>query len=161
MTFEVTLLGLRIAATALLYLFLLGVVAVMWFDWRAVARQTEHARRVAGQSLGRLIILDGGETDLLPGQSWPISVVTGLGRSPANTVVIEAPYASTEHALISRRNDRWWLEDLDSTNGTYLNGERLGAPTIVVTGDQIGVAGVRLRIELDESEQTFHPAKLE
>ena len=73
---------------------------------------------------------------------------TGLGRAPSNTVIVEDPFASNEHALLAYREDRWWLEDLGSRNGTLLNGERLRAPAIVATGDEIGIGGVRLRIEL-------------
>jgi len=101
--------------------------------------------------LGRLIVIDGGQTDLAPGQSFSLSVATGMGRSHANTVIVDDPFASFEHALLVRRNGRWWLEDLTSRNGTYLNGERLSAPAIVATGDEVGIGGVRLRIELEGS----------
>jgi hypothetical protein len=143
------ILALRVGAAALLYLFLLAAVAVIWRDWRAAALQVQGTRRAAARSWGRLVVVEGGETDLLPGQSFPLAVMTGLGRSAANTVVIQDPFASTEHALLSRRGERWWLEDLDSRNGTFLNGERLTAPAIVATGDELGIGGVRLRIELE------------
>jgi len=150
-SFHLLILALRIAAIVLLYLFLLGVVLIMWRDWRAVARQIEQARHSSARSLGRLVVIEGGKTDLAPGQSFALSVVTGLGRDPSNTVVIDVPFASTEHALLSLRGDRWWLEDLGSKNGTRLNGERLNAPAIVATGDEVGIGGVRLRIELGGS----------
>jgi len=143
------ILALRAVAIALLYLFILCVVAVVWRDWRVVARQVQAVRQSSIVALGRLLVVDGGRTDLLPGQFFPLNVITGLGRLPSNTVIIEDPYASTEHALLSRRNGRWWLEDLGSKNGTLLNGERLTAPAIVATGDEIGIGGVRLRIELE------------
>jgi len=144
------ILALRVGAVLLLYLFLLGVVAVIWREWRDAARQVEEARRDAARPLGRLVVVQGGSTDLLPGQSFLLSVVTALGRSPSNTVIVDEPFASSEHALIALRGGRWWLEDLASTNGTYLNGQRLTAPAIVGTGDEIGIGGVRLRIELQE-----------
>lgn len=145
---SVIILLLRIAAVLLLYLFLLGAVIVIWRDWRTVAQQVQASRESATRSLGRLIVVQGGSSELLPGQALPLSVVTGLGRAPSNTVIIEDAFASNEHALLSRRNGRWWLEDLDSKNGTLLNGERLTAPAILATGDEIGIGEVRLRIEL-------------
>ena len=151
MNLPIVILILRVTAITLLYLFLLGVVAVMWRDWRVVARHSERIRASAARSLGRLVVVEGGETDLLPGHAYPLSVVTGLGRAPSNTVVIEDAFASTENALLSLRNGRWWLEDLESKNGTRLNGERLGAPAIVATGDDVGVGSVRLRIELADT----------
>jgi hypothetical protein len=142
------ILALRIGATVLLYLFLMGVAVIIWRDWRAVSRQVIAARRVEDRPLGRLVIVHGGTTELLPGQSFALGTVTGLGRALSNTVVIEDAFASNEHALLSWRGGRWWLEDLGSTNGTMLNGDRLTAPAIVATGDEIGIGAVRLRIEL-------------
>lgn len=151
MSGNLLILVLRVAAVALLYLFLLGAVAIMWRDWRTVSRQVEAARRSSARPPGQLVVVEGGKTDLLAGQSYPLGVITGLGRSPSNTVIVDDPFASTEHALLSRRSGRWWLEDLGSKNGTLLNGERLTAPAIVATGDEIGIGEVRLRIELDGS----------
>jgi pSer/pThr/pTyr-binding forkhead associated (FHA) protein len=146
---SVLILLLRITAAILLYLFLAGAVVVMWRDWRAVAQQAEQTREVTTRSLGRLVVVDSGQTELAPGQSFPLSVVTGMGRAPSNTVIVEDSFASSEHALLSLRNGRWWLEDLHSRNGTRLNGDHLTAPAIVATGDEVGIGSVRLRIELE------------
>jgi pSer/pThr/pTyr-binding forkhead associated (FHA) protein len=148
---NVLILVLRIAAAALLYLFLLGAVVVIWRDWRALTRQVEGQREARARPLGRLVVIDRGSTDLLVGHTFPLSIVTGIGRTLTNTVVIEDAFASAEHAVLSLRSGRWWLEDLESKNGTRLNGERLNAPAIVATGDEVGVGGVRLRIELEQT----------
>jgi pSer/pThr/pTyr-binding forkhead associated (FHA) protein len=148
---NVLLLILRVAGALLLYIFLLGVLAVIWRDWRAVANQAEQSRASTSRSLGQLVVVAAGKTDLLPGHAFPLNVVTGLGRALSNTIVIEDAFASSEHALLALRDGRWWLEDLGSRNGTQLNGERLSAPAIVATGDEIGIGGVRLRIELADA----------
>jgi hypothetical protein len=116
-----------------------------------VADQAEWSRTIAGRSLGQLVVVEAGKTDLPPGHAFPLSVVTGLGRALSNTIVIEDAFASSEHALLSLRDGRWWLEDLGSRNGTQLNGEPLSAPAIVATGDEVGIGGVRLRIELADA----------
>lgn len=146
---SLVILGLRIAALALLYGFLLAMAAITWRDWRAVARQVQQARRAAARTWGRLVVIEAGDADLSPGQAFPLGIVTSLGRGPSNTVMLDVPFASSEHALLSRRDDRWWLEDMNSKNGTLLNGQRLTAPAILVTGDEVGIGGVRLRIELE------------
>ena len=151
MGLNLAILALRIVAVVLLYLFILGVVALMWRDWRAVSQQVRAVRWSAALPLGRLLVVDGGGTDLLPGQAFPLAVATHLGRSPSNTIMIDDPFASTEHASLVQRGGRWWLEDLGSKNGTLLNGERLTGPAIVATGDEIGIGGVRFRIELQAS----------
>ena len=146
---NVLILLLRIGAAALLYLFLLGAVSVIWRDWRALARQTADRREADARTLGRLVVVDRGSTDLMVGYAFPLGVITGLGRTLTNTVVIDDSFTSAEHAVLSLRSGRWWLEDKGSKNGTRLNGERLNAPAIVATGDEIGIGGVRLRIELE------------
>ena len=151
MSLNVLLLVLRVAGALLLYIFLLGALTVIWRDWRAVADQAEQARASTARSLGRLVVVDAGKTDLPPGYDFPLAVVTGLGRALSNTIVIEDAFASSEHALLALRDGRWWLEDLGSRNGTQLNGEPLNAPAIVATGDEIGIGGVRLRIELADA----------
>jgi len=148
---ETSILILRFVAIGLLYLLLLGVVIVVWRDWRSTSRYVERTRQDATRSLGRLVVVRRGQTELLPGQAIPLSVITGIGRAPTNTVVLSEPFASNEHARLYRRDGRWWLEDLGSRNGTLLNDERLRAPAIVVTGDMVGIGGVQMRIELEEN----------
>jgi pSer/pThr/pTyr-binding forkhead associated (FHA) protein len=148
---ETSILILRFVAIGLLYLLLLGVVIVVWRDWKSTSRYVERTRQDATRSLGRLVVVRRGQTELLPGQAIPLSVITGIGRAPNNTVVLSEPFASNEHARLYRRDGRWWLEDLGSRNGTLLNDERLRAPAIVVTGDMVGIGGVQMRIELEEN----------
>jgi hypothetical protein len=151
MGLSLLILTLRIVAVILLYLFLLGIVTVMWRDWRAVSQQVKAVRQAASLPLGCLLVIDSGGTELLPGQAFPLAVATRLGRSASNTVMIDDPFASTEHASLVQRGGRWWLEDLGSRNGTLLNGERLAGPAIVATGDELGIGAVKLRIELQGS----------
>ena len=150
MDLETSILVLRFVAIGLLYLLLLGIVIVVWRDWKSTSRLVERTRQDATRSLGRLVVVRRGKTELLPGQSIPLSVITGLGRAPTNTVVLSEPFASNEHARLYRRDGRWWLEDLGSRNGTRLNGERLRARAIVATGDVLGIGGVQMRIELED-----------
>lgn len=65
-----------------------------------------------------------------------------IGRAIACDIVITSKRVSREHARIRREGWRWMLEDLGSTNGTILNGERITAPTEIRDGDMIGVGDV-------------------
>lgn len=73
----------------------------------------------------------GDEYDLLDGAT--------LGRGDAVDIRIEDPYASSSHARIVRQGDMLVLEDLGSTNGTYLNGEPLRGPQPLHPGDRIAI----------------------
>ncbi|MBU1662896.1 MAG: FHA domain-containing protein [Chloroflexi bacterium] len=77
------------------------------------------------------------------GQEHPLgNAVTRMGRAVENEIVILDKRSSREHALIRRDGRKVLLEDLGSTNGTYLNGERLQQAVQLRDGDQIKVGDV-------------------
>lgn len=141
------ILALRIAVLAGLYLFLLAGFIVAWRDLRAVARrkavETPPSEREAP---AYLVVISTEETPLAPGDRFPLRPVTSLGRDLGNTIVLPDPAVSAEHALLALRDGHWWLEDLGSTNGTYLNDVRIAQPTLVVPGDVIRIGHTRLRL---------------
>jgi pSer/pThr/pTyr-binding forkhead associated (FHA) protein len=70
-----------------------------------------------------------------------------IGRSSDSTLVIVDDYTSTYHARLSRSGEQWILTDLDSTNGTRVDGERISKPTPVppFTPVTIGTTTFELR----------------
>ena len=70
--------------------------------------------------------------------------VTTVGRALSNDIVITSRRVSREHARIRRDGWRRILEDSGSTNGTFLNGERLLSPTLLQDGDRMKVGDVEL-----------------
>ena len=136
------ILALRLGLLALLYLFLGTVVWTLWRDLRATARQTTTTAR----PLARLVVHDGGGSDLRPGESFNVLPVTAIGRDLSNTIVLADPTVSSEHALVNLRDGRWWVEDLNSRNGTYVNGARIVRPQPASPGDVIGVGRIQLRL---------------
>ncbi len=54
-----------------------------------------------------------------------------IGRAVSSDIVITDEYASTQHAKLVLMNDDWLIQDLNSTNGTYLAGTRVGTPAVV------------------------------
>jgi len=62
-----------------------------------------------------------------------------IGRAEDSTLVITDDYASARHARLVPRAGQWYLEDLGSTNGTYLNGEPLEGPQPLHDGDRIKI----------------------
>jgi hypothetical protein len=143
---ETLIFALRILLSLILYAFLGLAFWVVWRDLRATRAQAEAQAR----ERATLVVVEPGETDLLPGDRLPLLPVTTLGRALTNTVVLADSFASAEHARLAQRYSRWWLEDLGSRNGTLLNEVRLqpGQPVAVVEGDLLGVGNVRLRVRL-------------
>lgn len=62
-----------------------------------------------------------------------------IGRAPNNDFVIEDDYASSQHARLQRTEDGWLLQDLNSTNGTYVDGARIGAPVSIKQDMQVRI----------------------
>jgi pSer/pThr/pTyr-binding forkhead associated (FHA) protein len=54
-----------------------------------------------------------------------------IGRAPNSDLVVTDEYASTQHAKLVLMNDDWLIQDLNSTNGTFLAGARVGTPAVV------------------------------
>jgi hypothetical protein len=142
---DILLLALRVLLALLLYAFLAGIFAILWRDLRQSTARREPARRA-----GRLIILESADEEKLAvGTTFPLQPITSLGRSPSNTVSVADTFASARHALLTWRDGQWWLEDQSSRNGTLLNDTRITGPTVISSGDIIGVGHVSLKLELE------------
>jgi hypothetical protein len=70
-----------------------------------------------------------------------------LGRAPECELLLDDTYVSQEHARLFGKNGSWYVEDLGSTNGTFVNDQKLAAPAMVQPGDRIrvGTTVVELR----------------
>jgi hypothetical protein len=137
---EITLYILRLLSAALLLLFL---GALVWFV-RAGLRDSASAEMDYALS-GALVLLGDNA------QRIALRPVTSIGRSPGNTVVIDKSYVSAEHALLTRHNNQWWLEDLGSRNGTALNDVLITKPVAITTGDLITIGDMQLKLELGDA----------
>ena len=141
---DILLLVLRILLAILLYAFLAAVLLMLWRDLRQATTSREAARPG-----GQLVVLHAADEALAVGTAFPLQPLTSIGRSPTNTIPVPDTYASAQHALLTLREGQWWLEDLDSRNGTLLNGVRISGPTVVSAGDVVGVGRTQLKLELE------------
>jgi pSer/pThr/pTyr-binding forkhead associated (FHA) protein len=74
-----------------------------------------------------------------------------IGRDPACDVALDDPTVSNNHARLSYHHGQWWLEDLQSTNGTFLNGQAVSAAQVVTGGDVVRCGQVELRLTPDDA----------
>ena len=142
-TLSLVLFILRVLAGLLLLGFVIMLVVLLWRDQRTLVRELEQRQRRRGQ----LIVVKAEEIAL--GTSYPLLPLTSVGRAPTNTITLNDTFASSEHALFTLRGGQWWLEDRGSSNGTLLNGYRIDEPTVISTGDVVGVGRVDLKVELE------------
>jgi hypothetical protein len=131
---------IRLLFLGLLYLFLWAVVRVLLRDLRAAAR--EPAREI-----GRLVVLESPSGEPATGSAFRLDAVTTLGRDVNNAIVLEDDFVSANHAALTYRGRAWYLEDFESTNGTYVNGHQITGVVAVGFGDELQFGQVRMRLE--------------
>jgi hypothetical protein len=147
---EWTLLALRIAFIAVLYLFLIQVARVMLREIRVLAAPrpvnsiTAGAPHLPTDERG-LIVLDSGQADIDAGAYVPIAGEVLIGRGSQADLMLDDPFVSSEHAQIVVRNGGTVFIDLGSTNGSRVNGEIVSAPVTLFDGDVVQLGSVRLR----------------
>jgi pSer/pThr/pTyr-binding forkhead associated (FHA) protein len=101
----------------------------------------------AGVALGRLVVVESPEGTPAKGASIPLDAITSMGRDVNNSITVEDGYVSAEHALLTFRGRAWYLEDRGSTNGTFVNGQRVVGVVPVGYGDELQLGKVRMRLE--------------
>jgi hypothetical protein len=111
----------------------------------AVAAASRPAKRQPHSSHPRTLVVTQGP---LTGTTLPLREAgTVIGRNPECALVLDDDFASGRHARIYHQDGAWFVEDLGSTNGTFLGAERLTTPTRVEAGStlRIGKTTVELR----------------
>jgi FHA domain len=154
---ETTLLVLKLAFLVLLYLFIWRIVRSAARDLRLpqesmiLAPQQAAAAGLlaqpAGRELGRLVVLESPAVDGGTVYTLDAHALT-MGRGSNNDVPLPTDeYASTRHARFEPRRDGIWIEDIGSTNGTFVNGIRLTRERKLAPGDVVRIGETDLRFE--------------
>lgn len=121
------LLILRALLAVLLYAFLGWALVTLWRDLRRQA-ELQAARQVRPIQLS----FEGLEHGVSFAQMEVI-----IGRSNHCDILLEDKTVSARHARLAYHHGQWWLDDLASTNGTFLNGEPVSTAVVLTQGDQI------------------------
>jgi pSer/pThr/pTyr-binding forkhead associated (FHA) protein len=93
-----------------------------------------------------LVVVEPGDSGLETDEAFPLTAITTVGRSPDNTVRVSDGTVSSNHGRLIHQGHNWILEDLDSTNGTYVNGKRIAGRVRVNYGDILSFGGVSLKL---------------
>lgn len=143
---------LKFAFIGVLYLFLLWVARSALKDLRRPVHDREgigsrepDRAQPAGRSV--LVLERGG--GLSEGASFTLNGGVTIGRSPQADIPIDDRFASGRHARIYERDGFSYVEDMGSTNGTYLNGKRLASPELLQTEDRIRIGDTEFRYAIE------------
>ncbi len=162
---ELTLMLVRFGYLAILWIFVLSAVSVVRSDIfgarvetsRADRRSERKAEREAtkqakGRKPGRtprgaptkVVITDGANA----GEQIGLDLAPLLiGRGNDAQIRLDDDYVSTRHARIASTGDTWYVEDLGSTNGTYIGNHRITQPTTLQAGAQVRVGKTILELK--------------
>lgn len=151
---ELILVLIRIGFLALLWLFVLAAVRVIRTDLlagrpapavvRGLPEPTRRAVREHKRSQARKLVVTEGAlrgTNISLGDA-PVT----LGRADNSTLVLTDDYASNHHARLVPSDGRWMVEDMGSTNGTYLDRAKVTGPTPVPLGVPIRIGKTALEL---------------
>ena len=129
---------LRLCLLGLCYLFFFRVLRAVWVETRAPKTTT-----VSLNSSQRLVITAPKQN---AGRSYNLADEITLGRSAGCTITVDDDFVSQMHARVFQRADQIVVEDLGSTNGTYVNRQRVSAPMVMRLGDQLQVGDTVLEL---------------
>lgn len=141
----IIILLLRVAVVLLLYFFLWQVLRFVIRDLRS-AGQSSGAPG-ARSPYGQLVVVRAGQSGVAAGKVFQLGPSNIIGRSMENCeVALNDSFLSSQHARLELRGDEWVLEDLRSTNGTFVNEMEVRDATIVEEGDIVRVGRVEMRL---------------
>jgi hypothetical protein len=152
---DTALLVLKLAFLVLLYFFIWRIVRTASRDLRlpqesfilAPSRQAGGSPQSPPAHSGRLVVVKSPHLDEGTDVALNSAQVT-VGRGGQNDIALpQDDYVSARHVRFEPRQDGVWVQDLGSTNGTFLNGTRLEQPSRLQPGDIVRVGGTDLRYE--------------
>ena len=158
---ELTLMLIRFAYLAILWIFVLSAISVIRSDMfgariDSTTRADRKADRQAGKGAGRakpakrprgapthVAIVEGANEGVRVSlDEAPILI----GRGSDAAIRLDDDYVSTRHARIASSGDQWFVEDLGSTNGTYIGSHRLTQPTTLQLGSKVRIGKTTLEL---------------
>ena len=143
---------LKICLLVLLYLFFFRVLRAVWAEVNlarstvappTAPRGTARRTRTRERKPPKLTVVEPAE---IAGQTYALGDELTVGRAAGCQITLDDTYASQVHARIFTRDHQLYVEDLGSTNGTYLNRRKVSAPMVVSRGDQIQIGSTVMEV---------------
>ena len=142
---------LKIFLLLLLYLFFLRVLRAVWAEVNppkvveAPATKPKRDRRSGSRKHGPLVLRLLAPPEL-KGRSYPLGEEMTVGLAAGCQVTIDDTYASQLHARVFQREGQVFVEDLGSSNGTYLNRRKVTGPRQLQRGDKLQIGNTVLEL---------------
>lgn len=139
----------RLVFVALIYLFIFRIFTVLLADL-----QLKGIFQHPVNECGRLEVLTGADS-LSKGRVFRVDAKgLRLGRGKHNDIVLPDHFASIDHAVFQLKKGQTIVEDLGSTNGTWVNGERIHSPVQMVVGDYVKIGSITFQYSRWQNENS-------
>jgi pSer/pThr/pTyr-binding forkhead associated (FHA) protein len=155
---EQLLFVLKLCLLALLYLFFFRVLRAVWAEIKtptptgaaaearpaqAARQERKQAKQAAKQTVPQLLVIEPADQQ---GHAYAIGNEATLGRAAGCQITVDDSFVSQLHARVFARDGRYLVEDLGSTNGTYLNRQKVAGPMVISRGDRLQVGNTVLEM---------------
>jgi pSer/pThr/pTyr-binding forkhead associated (FHA) protein len=142
---------LKVCLLALMLLFFLRVIRVVWAELKAPLQAPAAPPVAAAAPARRSSPADGSRLRIVEptshrGTSYELTNEVTVGRAAGCGVALDDVTVSQLHARIFRKDGRLWVEDLGSTNGTFVNRTKVTAPVSLRRGDRLQVGNTVLEV---------------
>jgi len=152
---------LKLCLLALLYLFFFRVLRAVWAELRtpapstapaapgpgpsavAPSRKTRRAAEKAAKAVPELVVVEPADQR---GRVYLLGNEASIGRAAGCQITVDDTYVSQIHARVFTRDGQWLVEDLGSTNGTWMNRQRVSGPMVLQRGDRVQVGNTVLEL---------------
>lgn len=126
------------------YAFLAWLYLFVWWALAVIKRDSTVSLSAGDvEPAAKIRIIDGRSAP----RSYPVVDSAIIGRAPESDIRLDDAAASARHARISRRSGHWVVEDLDSSNGTFIDGVRVNGNRRIGPGERIKIGRTELTIE--------------
>lgn len=125
-----------------IYIVLYRIIKTMYLDLRAVKGRDEEEK--TGYAIELVDCPD--SIDIRKGSVYPISSAVNIGRKEDNEIAVNDPFISSHHASIYMENDRLFIRDIGSTNGTFKNGIRIKNEAELFNGDILKIGRLVFKV---------------
>lgn len=136
---------LRMSFLFLLYLFLFWISLLVWRELRLSQREKKIGEEAVFELQGQLVLEK--SPVIARRKNFFLGKEFTIGRSTENELSLKDEALSSKHALIIKTKDGFLIKDLNSTNGTFVNGQKISAPFTLKSGDEIRLGRCQLRFK--------------
>ncbi|MBP2650036.1 MAG: fhaB 14 [Firmicutes bacterium] len=150
LVFKIIGIILHYGLLVLIYYFLFRLLKIIYREFYVAsgkpAEYSSVGAEAVNQEQAKLVVLTTGKVKL----SQPVFILgdtASIGRGANNTIVVDENFISHEHACITKYKHEFWVTDLQSTNGTFINDIRVKDDVVLKPGDVVRIGSVSFRFE--------------